>query len=147
MYRFHSLPTIPQERKLSQTLTQTSIILERSVRQGNKLMVGPDIAHRVHTDGLYSQYQELKSKSFFSLLARLYIPFPRMNRRVAEMHIFLEETNFSQMPHPDKTLMGSAGAGTRPQARPALAASDPYTVDPAFRREAPLSKHRTFSLQ
>lgn len=103
----------------------------------NKLMVGPDIAHRVHTDGLYSQYQELKSKSFFSLLARLYIPFPHMIRRVAEMHIFLEETNFSQMPHPDKTLMGSAGAGTRPQARPAQAASDPYTVDPAFRREAP----------
>ncbi|MAK59773.1 MAG: hypothetical protein CMK09_02220 [Ponticaulis sp.] len=103
----------------------------------NKLMVGPDIAHRVSTDSLYTQYQELKRRPFFSLLARLYIPFPHMIRRVAEMHIFLERADFSRLPHPAKSRSTPPPRTERPRAASGPQAA--YTVDPAFRREEPFN--------
>ena len=108
---------------------------EAIVSSLNKLMVGPDISHRVNTQSLYQQYQELKSKSFFSLLARLYIPFPHMIRRVAEMHMFLEQVKSSELPHPDP-MTTSRPTGTT-QSKASEGPQTAFTVDPEFRREEP----------
>lgn len=54
-----------------------------------KLFVGPGLANRIDAAGIAAQNRELRAKSFFSVLARLYSPFPHMTRRFAEMQKYL----------------------------------------------------------
>ncbi|MEQ9316936.1 MAG: M48 family metallopeptidase [Henriciella sp.] len=56
-----------------------------------KLMVGPDVVGHVTPQGIAEQDAMLRRKPFFSLMARLFSPFPHMTRRYTEMLLFFRE--------------------------------------------------------
>ena len=88
-----------------------------------KLMVGPDVVSHVTPQGIAEQDALLRRKPFFSLMARLFSPFPHMTRRYSEMLFFFKQSG--------EPLPSQAEISRRPAAQqhPAYAGGTPSAKD------------------